>query len=247
MNTIIPFLFGAIIGSFLNVVAFRFNSGLSLGGRSKCPHCSKFLHPLELIPIIGFFIVRGRCSRCGARISWQYPLIELFTALVFVTVPTVFLPVFCFYIVILIYDLRHKIIPDSLVYISIALALITAYVAPAEGIFLNSLYAGLILFVFFALIWFLSAGKAMGFGDAKLALSIGILLGISMSLSALILSFWLGAAFGLIYLFLSKIHPLLRGRKQITMKSEIPFAPFLVLGAWFALILELDILHVALF
>ncbi len=87
----------------------------------------------------------------------------------------------------------------------------------------------------------------MGFGDAKLVLSIGLLLGAALGFSAIIVAFWVGAAYGLGYMFLPRIFPLLRGSKKITMKSEIPFGPFLIIGAWISVMLNLDLLHVSLF
>src|SRR3989344_8920564 len=124
METLILFLFGAVVGSFLNVVGLRWNSGLSLGGRSSCATCSITLRWWELLPIVSFLALRGRCARCHSKISRQYPIVELWTGLIFATVPVILLPVFCIYIVITIYDLRHKIIPDSLVYASIVLSLL---------------------------------------------------------------------------------------------------------------------------
>lgn len=245
MTMVIFFVLGAIIGSFLNVVALRYNSGLSLGGRSSCASCSKTLCWWELVPILSFLFLRGKCSSCQTKISWQYPVVELWTGLIFTTVPYIFLPVFCLYIVITIYDLRHKIIPDGLVYASIILSLLI----PLFIIHYSLLdwFAGPILFAFFASIWLVSRGRAMGFGDAKLSLSVGLLLGAAVGFSAIILAFWLGALSGITLLSWSRLNPLLRGVKKITMKSEIPFAPFIIVGAWLALILHLDLLHVSLF
>ncbi|MEK7147698.1 MAG: prepilin peptidase [Patescibacteria group bacterium] len=254
MTTFILFVFGAIVGSFLNVVGLRFNSGLGLRGRSSCPHCGKQLHWWELLPVVGFFILKGRCSACSARISWQYPAVEILTGLIFATIfnlefsifnKVILILVFCIYVVIVIYDIRHKIIPDSLVYSSIVLSLIVPLFIVHYS--LADWFAGPMLFLFFFAIWFLSKGKAMGFGDAKLALSVGLLLGITSSVSAIILAFWIGAAFGLLLMFFRRITPLLSGYNKITMKSEIPFAPFIVVGAYLALIFHLDLIHVSLF
>ncbi|MBX4181429.1 prepilin peptidase [Candidatus Parcubacteria bacterium] len=247
MTTVILLVFGAIIGSFLNVVGLRFNSGLSLGGRSFCPHCGKHLKWYELVPVLSFFVLKGKCFKCQSKISWQYPLIEILTALIFLSIYNlqytiynkIFLILaFCIYIVVLIYDLRHKIIPDRLVYSLIILSIV--YRLLFGGTLLDWL-AGPILFVFFGLVWLISRGRAMGFGDAKLVLSIGLLLGAAHGFSAIILGFWIGAGFGLLLILL------LRGSKKITMKSEIPFGPFLILGAWLALIFNLDLLHVLSF
>jgi leader peptidase (prepilin peptidase)/N-methyltransferase len=107
--------------------------------------------------------------------------------------------------------------------------------------------AGPIIFIFFGLIWLISRGRAMGFGDAKLGLSIGLLLGADNGFSAIALSFWIGAASVLLYMLVRKSSSLLRGGKKLTMKSEIPFAPFMILGAWLAAILEINLLNVTLF
>lgn len=106
---------------------------------------------------------------------------------------------------------------------------------------------GPILFCSLGGLWLLSKGRAIGFGDAKLALAIGVLLGAPAGISAIVLSFWIGAVFGLLLIGISRFSPLFGGHKRITIRTEIPFAPFLVLGAWFAVILELNLLHVPLF
>lgn len=147
------FLFGLIVGSFLNVVILRLASGQSfLHGRSECPSCKKKLTFFELIPVVSFIFLKGRCRRCRARISWQYPLVELTTGLLFLAASWrilthlpfrwLLLEPFSFssllaigfvifwlffvssLIIIFVYDLRFYIIPDKVVFFSIALALI---------------------------------------------------------------------------------------------------------------------------
>ncbi|MFH1473079.1 MAG: prepilin peptidase [bacterium] len=253
MTGVILFVLGLIIGSFLNVLGLRWNSGTTLGRRSGCPVCGKTLRWFELIPIISFLWQRGRCRGCGTRISWQYPTIEILTGLVFVTLYFVaglttyyllLITIFSIFIIILIYDFRHRIIPDNLVYSAIILSLfIPLFLIPYS---LLDWLAGPIIFIFFALIWFFSHGRAMGFGDAKLGLALGLLLGAAQGFSAVVLAFWLGAGTMLIVMFFSGVTRLLRSAKKLTMKSEIPFAPFFILGAWLSLIYELDLLHVLL-
>ena len=226
MATVVLFVFGMIVGSFLNVVALRWNDK-NFGGRSKCPHCTKTLSWYELVPVISFLIQKRKCRGCNSSISYQYPLIEILTGLIFITVPLWMLPVFCIYIVILIYDFHHKIIPDPLVYSAIILSLVLGW----------QILAGLIIFAFFAAIWLFSRGRAIGFGDAKLGLSVGFLLGAAEGFSAIVVAFWIGAASSLFLMW----------RKKLTMKSEVPFAPFIILGAWIAVFFGLDILHVLSF
>ena len=224
MDTIILFVLGTVVGSFLNVLALRYPK-LPMA-RSACPKCGTRLQWFELVPFLSFLALGGSCRTCRAKISLQYPMVELWTGLVFVTVPLLFIPVFCLYITIAIYDWHHKIIPDGFVYPAILLSIVG-----------GGWLAGLILFAFFASIWLLSRGKAMGFGDAKLGASIGFLLGAPLALSGIILAFWIGALYG--------ITLMLFGRKNITIKSEVPLAPFMVLGAWLSLIFQLDLLQIA--
>lgn len=251
------FVLGTIVGSFLNVLALRWDEAASwrLPDRSKCPGCGKTLSWWELVPILSFIVLKAQCSGCRTKIFWQYPLVEFWSGLIFVSLyfalgltPYFLLAilVFCIYTVILIYDFRHQIIPNALVYTSIILALLAAlFFLPSPHSLLDWL-AGPILFTFFAAIWFLSGGRAMGLGDAKLALSVGLLLGAAGGFSAIILAFWLGALGALLYWFTSQAG-FIKKTKELTMKSEVPFAPAIVLGAWLSLVFEIDLLHVALF
>jgi len=248
------FALGAVIGSFLNVVIFRFNTSRSLSGRSACLYCGKELRWYELIPIVSFLLLRGRCASCKSRLSIQYPLVEFITAVIFVLVfykifPS---PVFelttnsliaigylltCFSLLIVIsaYDLRHTIIPDVLAYIFIAFALLRPFLFPFPGE--NLIYAvsaGPLFAAPFAVLHFASRGRWMGLGDAKLALGLGFFLGLARSAFALVFSFWIGALVSLFLLFL--------GKRGFTMKSEIPFAPFLVLGSVIAFFTPLSYL-----
>lgn len=247
--SLLLFFLGTIVGSFLNVIGLRWDSK-KFGGRSFCPNCKKVLSWWELVPILSFLAQKARCRGCGTKISWQYPLVEIWTGLMFATVPYFFLPVFCIYVVILIYDFHHKIIPDSLVYTAILLSVVSRWLLVGSTL---DWLAGPILFMFFGSVWLLSRGRAMGFGDAKLGLSVGLLLGAPLGFSAIILAFWLGALLALLYMFFTKIGlsvgeaGFLKNTNGLTMKSEVPFAPAIILGAWLSLVFRLDILHVALF
>jgi len=248
----ILFILGAVVGSFLNVVGLRWDlpagrHALSkFGGRSFCPNCKKVLSWWELVPVFSFCVLKARCRRCGAKISWQYPLVEIWTGLIFATVPYIFIPVFCIYVVITIYDWKYKIIPDSLVYLAIFLSLGFRIFVSDFGFNAWDLAAGPVIFIFFASIWVLSRGRAMGFGDAKLGLSVGLLLGAPEGFSAIILAFWIGALGSLSYIFFCKIG-FIKNTEGLIMKSEVPFAPAIIVGAWISLVFHLNILHVALF
>jgi len=238
------FVFGAIIGSFLNVVILRYNTGESLFRRgSRCFVCAKRLKWYELIPIFSFLIQKGRCRECGSRISIQYPVIEIMTGLLFLVVTWKLgfqveaellfgWLIVSLLIIIAVYDFRHKIIPNAFVYSFIILAFLNLF--RISEIWPNFL-AGVAFFSFFALLWAVSKGKWMGFGDAKLALGLGWLLGAEKTIWAFLFSFWLG---GIVSIFL-----LILNRKT-TMKSKIPFGPFLIVGALLALFLNIDILQI---
>jgi leader peptidase (prepilin peptidase)/N-methyltransferase len=242
------FLLGTIIGSFLNVVIFRFNTGKTItNGRSICMTCNRELRWYELIPVLSFLIQSGKCRRCASKISHQYPLVELVTGVIFALIAYKFLPVlfvssgfyiflvvifvflFSLLIVISVYDLRHKIIPDKLVYIFIIVSFLSIFVnlfivGPVFVLpTLSALIAGPVLALPFVLLWYFSKGRLMGLGDGKLILGIGWMLGLSSGIFAVILSFWIGTIVSVILMLISK--------KKMTMKTEIPFAPFLILSS----------------
>lgn len=258
------FIVGLLIGSFLNVVIYRYNTGLSFAkGRSQCFVCGKKLSWYELIPILSFLVQKSRCSSCQTKISLQYPLVELLTGILFVGVAirqmslfsifslyehgvlySLLLALYYFIIVSLlvvigVYDLRHKIIPDGLVYSFIALAVAKLlsftylFGLPLTMVSGLDLFAPLLLSLPFAILWVISKGMWIGFGDVKLFFGIGALLGFSLGLSAVMLAFWIGAFYSLIMLLVQKIYGT---STHINLKSEIPFAPFLIIGTllvWF--------------
>ncbi len=231
------FLFGLCIGSFLNVVIYRLNTGMPVWiGRSKCTSCAKTLKWYELIPVFSFLAQMGSCRSCKTKISWQYIIVELVTATIFVGL---FLRLFQYYvapedvlatfvyltfqwsllIVIFVYDLKHKIIPDLLAFLFAGLALIVSFSSTPSVL---TVLAGPAVALPFFLIWLVSRGRWMGFGDVKLALGIGWFLGISQGLAAITVGVWVGALVGLGLIAFR--------RKHVSLKTEIPFAPFLIIG-----------------
>lgn len=235
------FVFGAIIGSFLNVVILRLNTGQSIVfGKSKCFNCAKKLRGYELVPVFSFLALRGKCSSCRSKISWQYPIVEAVAGLLFLGVFNstfaqaslanfdflniiYFWIIFSVLIVIAVYDYYHQIIPNLFVWIFNGLAFLSLFFL-SDGIFFNwnNLIAGGVLFSFFALLWLVSRGRWMGFGDAKLALGIGWLLGITRGIAAITLAFWIGAIVGVALIYLSK--------NKYGIKSAIAFGPFMIFG-----------------
>ena len=252
-------ILGLIIGSFLNVLVLRFRTGRGFSGRSSCPSCGKILHWHELIPVFSFVFQRGRCASCTSRISFQYPLVELLTAVLFAlsawkafTVGGAFMYahfahlalMMSLLIALVTYDIKHTIIPNMFVYFFDALALIYAfspYTMLSGTPLWYPLLSGCIAAAPFALLWLVSGGRWMGLGDAKLSLGIGAALGIIGGLSALVWAFWAGALISLFLIGSSKLR-LRHGGRRFTMKSEVPFAPFLVLGFLIVLFWSVDLL-----
>ncbi len=241
------FAFGLLVGSFLNVVIYRYNTGLSpIKGRSCCFSCGKTLRWYELLPVISYLWQGRKCRSCKSVLSSQYIAVELVTAFLFTVISlrlglqeVFFVPAEVLFwwvvasvlIVITVYDLRHTVIPDGLALLMGILGLVSLY---ARGGGILDLAVGLVTALIFAGIWYFSGGRAMGLGDAKLVLGVGWLLPYERAISAILASFWLGAIIGVALLVLQ--------RKKITMKTEIPFAPFLAAGFFSVFLLDISLI-----
>ncbi len=252
---LIIFIFGLVIGSFLNCVIFRLEEKKSfLKGRSFCPNCR---HPLtwkDLIPVFSFLILQGKCRYCGKKISIQYPLVEISTGLIFLLIFnyqlstlqfssfkyqflfSIFylLIISSFLIIIFVYDLEHYIIPDKIIWPAIIITGIYNLqfsisngfsIFSLRNFFIYPLLAGIGASSFFFLIWFFSQGKWMGFGDVKLAFLMGLILGFPKIILAIFFSSFIGAIIGIGLVMF----------KKKDLKSEIPFGPFLVSGTFIAM------------
>jgi len=210
-------LFGLAVGSFLNVLIDRLPQGKNvITGRSQCDYCGKTLRWFELVPLLSFFIQRGRCRRCHNKLSWQYPIVELVTAVAFAygANPLVFSSL----LVIFVADLKYQIIPDSMVVMGV--------IGVIGVIGEKNVASGFGAAAFFLLLWLVTRGKGMGLGDVKLAFLMGLLLGFPNIIIASYLAFLTGAASGVILILL--------GKKKL--KEKIAFGPFLVAGTVIALI-----------
>lgn len=241
-------LFGLIIGSFLNVFIYRFHTGRSLSGNSHCLSCGTPLKPYELVPLFSYLTLRGRCRTCASYIPSRYFWVELLTAVLFMLVVAtkddlvlVVLSLFLITVLVVtaVYDLYHMVIPDAFVLALLALALVQWWYALATGAvlmsFVFSVLAAVGAGVFFFGLWYYSRGTWIGFGDVKLVVPLGLLVGYGGVFSLVVLSFWVGAGIGLLLIAREKVcrntQPHLRLLDtKITMKSAVPFAPFLILG-----------------
>lgn len=230
------FILGLCIGSFLNVLIDRLADDRTLFGRSMCDWCNKVLEPLNLIPVVSWFIQKGKSACCGKALSAQYPVVELITGGLFVISGyygglydllirgdavrilqfAALLTMISTLIVIVVADIKYHIIPDIMSLLCAISGLV--YLWPVD---LSERMIGAILLTgLMFLPHVLTGGRGMGLGDVKFAAVIGLLLGFVDGFIALYLGFLGGGIFGL---------AIIVGRK-FTWKSAIAFGPFLVLG-----------------
>jgi len=228
------FILGTIVGSFLNCLIFRLENKESfLKGRSFCLSCKNILNWKDLIPILSFVFLKGKCRYCGKKISLQYPLVEFFTGLIFalffyfLNFDNFFLLLFYFLIsslliLVFVFDLKHYLIPDEILNFLIFLAFF--YFLFHFSSFKN-LFLSLFPSLFFLGLILISKEKWMGWGDFKFSIFMGLFLDWPQVLIALILSIFGGGLVGIVLIFL----------KKKTLKSQLPFASFLVLATFLTL------------
>ncbi len=227
------FILGLAIGSFLNVLIDRWVSGESILGRSYCDYCKKKIAWYDLIPILSFFLLRGKTRCCHKRISFYYPLVEFITGLAFVLtwmylpihttmlVRSLYLVVISLLIIIFFSDLKYQIITDESQILLFIVTLLIYLLLPLTWREIGALILASIAVTLPILgLFVVTKGKGMGFGDVKLALNMGFLLGLKGGLLAIYIAFVLGASVGIILLILQKKR----------LKSQIAFGPFLVMG-----------------
>lgn len=224
---IIIFVFGLIVGSFLNAVIYRLHSGKSfLFDRSECPHCHHKISAKDLFPLFSFILLGGKCRYCKKNISWQYPIIELATGLVFILLARDFqFEIFNFqfliqlffasiFIIVAVFDLKHYLILDKVVLPAAAIALIYSFFA---GNYVSAILSGLGFGGFFLFQYLISKGRWIGFGDVKFGLLLGLVLTWPLSLICLLLAYYAGAIVG--------IGLIAAGKKNFG--SKLPFGTFL--------------------
>ncbi len=229
-------------------------------GSSHCLSCATPLRAYELVPLLSYVFLRGRCRTCYSYIPPRYFLVELTTGLLFLLVATLHLPWFLtllflvlvsILVVIGVYDLYHMIIPDELTFRVLVLSLVYNLYLLITGLPLFDFYYHLLgalgAFAFFFILWRFSEGKWIGFGDVKLVFPLALFVGYGQTFSLVVASFWIGAVIGLLLLLLQKLSR--RGQPglrffggHLTIKSAVPFAPFLILSFLAVQFLGLDVI-----
>ena len=246
-------ILGSLWGSFANVCIYRLPlKGGVVKGRSFCPKCKKKIFWYENIPILSYFILGGKCSKCKKKISFQYPLVEIISIISFliiyyffgISLTTILLIIlFLSFLIIFFIDLKHYIIPDVLTFPMMALGFFKSFdpnLSPIFPNYINSLLGGIIGY---GIIWLLIIfykkirnKEGMGLGDAKLLAVIGFWFG------------WISIPF---VIFLSSVTALiivtpdlLKKSKKLT--SEIPFGPYIITGTFIYLLFQNEFISLLL-
>lgn len=238
--SIVVFIIGACTGSFLNVAIFRTHGGESVvRGRSKCRVCEEPLGVGDLVPVLSYLRLRGRCRSCHAVISWQYPAVELATGFLFILFYLMVATrgddnlgllymglyvlrywVFATYLVIIfLYDLRHMLIIDRFTLPAMIFAILMNLwlgTVPAWSL----LVGALVLAGFFWIQFAISKGTWVGGGDIRMGAMMGFMLGLEQGLVALFLAYVFGAIVGVVMMASGKA----------TRKTPVPFGSFLAVA-----------------
>ena len=243
------FVLGLVIGSFLNVVIYRIPEGKSIiyPPNSFCPKCGHKLSSLDLIPVLSWIFLKGRCRYCGEPISIKYPLVELLTGTLFILVFSVYgisiktitsLILVSVLIAVSFIDIKYKEIPTEITvtgFILVLAAYIFSFITKIMTIqeLLDYLYgfllAAVVMFIFALPGW-------MGGGDFKLSAFIGFVLGFKLTIVFLFLSFAIGGLISIIQIMFTKG----------SIEKYVPFAPYLALGSITALLLGHQIINIYL-
>lgn len=227
---IVFFLFGLVLGSFFNVVGMRVPKKESIvSPPSHCPNCGTRVKARDLIPVVSYIMLGGKCRHCQAKISALYPLVELAAGVLFAIAPLKFgiskelliaLPFFSLCLIVFVTDIKYMLIPDKILLpFAVYFLVVRLFIVPAIpwwDAFVGALSGFVILFV----IAILSKG-GMGSGDIKLFFVLGLIVGWKGVLLTLILASFLGAVIGGIGMLL----------KKISRREPVPFGPFIIVSA----------------
>jgi leader peptidase (prepilin peptidase) / N-methyltransferase len=230
---IVPlFIAGTLFGSFFNVVGIRVPRGESIvSPRSSCGSCSRQLSPIDLMPVLGWIIRRGKCHYCGARISPVYLLGELaggllFAALPFLVAPEelwIAYPLVSVLLILTVSDLKYMLLPNKIIYPAMLLFTVLRLVLHPLPLWHYAVAfivgGGALLSV--SIMAVMMGKPAMGFGDIRLMALVGLVIGIKLVLLCVFLSALLGSVIGLALI----------ASGRLDRKSPIPYGPFIAVGS----------------
>jgi len=238
-------LLGLAVGSFVNVVIARLPRDETLGGRSRCPHCSKTLKWYDLVPLVSYMILSGKCRYCSKKISIRYPLVELYSGIVFVLTfwtfanGSVFTWIVSFillelFLILAVVDLKHLLLPDSIMIVALVVVVVHVFFNSTSKFYTifnqGNLISGLVLAAVFYLIWFITGKNKLGFGDIKLVGVIGLLFGYPGSLVVVYTAIILGLIIGVALMIFWKA----TGKTKLPLGTFLSFSAsmFILFGTW---------------
>lgn len=239
IGPIFSFIFGLLIGSFINCMAWRLYKEETIFGRSHCPKCLKQIKWYDNIPLLSFALLRGKCRSCAKKISWQYPAVELACGILFYLAflnfghsPLLLLKIFiaiAVLVLVFIFDFRWYLIPVSvLIWTAIVMIILGALTYSGNfGFFIVSLLISMAsALLFFGAQYLITRGKGLGEGDIWLGVFLAAIFVNLKDLSISILSaYFIGSIVGLAFIVLGKKH----------WSSKLPLGVFLSLGALISL------------
>jgi leader peptidase (prepilin peptidase) / N-methyltransferase len=253
--SILAFIFGASIGSFVQVIASRLHVAPIMKGRSKCLSCGEALRPYDLIPVFSYLFLKGKCRYCKSTYGVTALVVEIIYGTTFLLlyrlilieevpllVTTLWLVYYTLLFIVLgvmaLYDKAHSYIPLSMLGSFLALTLGMYVFKLTQTQEMQTVLAPLFVALPFLLIWLITKGKGLGFGDVILFVGIGAFFGTLQGLAVLIISVWVGAIYGLYIKYIVQ-------KKRNTL-TAIPFVPFIVIAFLVVLFTGIDILSIAM-
>lgn len=251
MLALLSFFYGASLGSFTQVLVTRLHVASVMNGRSKCLSCGESLKWFDLIPIVSYLVLRGKCRTCKNSFGIEHLVIEILFGAVFlfiyrgvlagqgVTLDSflwlVYYTILCISLgAITLYDIRHKVVPSIFFIIFLILSLITMvmrFIVEGDS---YAFFAPLLVAFPFILAFIVTKGKALGFGDILMYMAVGAFFGLEQGITVLFLSVWIGGVVALV------LH--LKNSKVYGMKAALPFVPFITLAFFIVLFTDIDIL-----
>ena len=222
------FILGTCVGSFLNVVLFRLErKGGILIGRSECPECLTRLQWYDLLPLISYLFLKGNCRYCKSEISLIYPLMEFTAGLavlgyLVINGPTLnlfsvyYLSIIFLFLLLTFFDALYLILPNKITFGAIILAFAFDVIFKKPEL-VGLMLSGFLFSLAFAIIYLVSHGQWMGFGDVKLVFAIGLILGYPLGLLAITVAIWTAAIWGIVLILF----------KKANLKTALPFGSFL--------------------
>lgn len=224
---VMVFIYGLVIGSFLNVCIFRIPEGISvINPPSSCSSCGHRLYFRDMVPVVNYIANKGRCKYCNASYSAQYPIIEILNALLYLMITlkygwSFYSAVYCILVSLMVtvslIDIKYMIIPDSLNVVGTVIGV--SIIIYNSSLILDKLIGAAVGFLIFSMLSFFTG--AMGGGDIKIMTALGLIFGVKGILFITVFSFLIGAL----------VCALLIALKFKSMKDKIPFGPFICMAA----------------